>query len=344
MPDKTITAMNKNINFSIPVCMTLLICILFFCCNAVSNKKTNPEKKAATLPGKLVISNNDTCYIYDNADTVTHKFGIRNDSLIMYYSLQWMNTKDSFIAIEYYKSKTEYVTQSNLVCLDLSGNLVDRIYEAKFHELAGGGRLSQHDSLLYFTVTVKGDVKRDIFEGFNAEKRILIMDFTKKKIIREIKGFTVDLEDNNAPWIVGENRFIFSIHSSRKIMAGNRKVNKSSADKPGVYICDLETGRRELLIPDGNSAVASPIGKRICYIRDKRVYIRNLSDNEDKLLLSTAAQENVKEVHWTPDGKYIYLLYYKPITGDQEKLIEVSTGREISFQSIAHGYFPYTWK
>jgi WD40 repeat protein len=309
-----------------------------------NDKKSNFKTMEIFLPGKIAVSINDTCFIYDNADTVNKKFKIRNDSQIEYTYYGWLNEADSFIGIEYFKNPREHITQGNIVSFDLSGNIFDRIYESKYNEIAGAPSLSTYDSLLLFTIIKKGDVKQDPFAGFNADKIIIIMDFKKREIIRRIEGFTVDLEESHSPWIFGETHFLFTIPKDRKILLGNNRVNKPPVYKPGVYLYDLSTDQKTLVIPDATNAISCPVDKRFCYIKDQSVYVRDLKDNSEKILY-TWNQGNIPHLNWSPDGKFIYMLCYDHnLHGSQEKLIESSTGKEIPFKKIHHGFYLYAWK
>jgi hypothetical protein len=104
------------------------------------------------------------------------------------------------------------------------------------------------------------------------------------------------------------------------------------------------------LVPGGHFAVASPVRKEIAYMKDKSIRVLNLDNNNDKIIYEIGSKEKVPDIHWSPDGKYVYLAYFNYHFGlsdlftSGEKLIEVSTGREMSFAKIGHGFHPYTWR
>lgn len=333
-----------KIIFKIRMLLLGLISPIVFACLMKNDKKPDKLTSEIILPGKIAVSINDTCFIYDGAGIVSGKFKIRKEDQIEYGYFTWLHKKDSFIGIELLMYPAHKILQGNIVSFDLSGNIIDRIYDST-GEIAGIASLSANDSLLLFTSITRGNPGKDPFAGFNAEVSIVIMDFKKKEIMRRIEGFTMALESLRSPWIYGENRFLFAISEDRKIIVEGERVNKKSKYDPGIYIYDLSTGQKKLLIADGHSVRCSPVDLRFSYIKGQSVYIMNLKDNSEKILY-TWEKGNIPHINWSPDGKFIYMLCYdKNRHGSQEKLIDADTGSEIPFKKIGHGFQTYySWK
>ena len=122
----------------------------------------------------------DTCFIYDNSNTATAKFKIMSDRNIQYSGFMWLNNSDRFIGTEYFKTDTTGIYKADVVALDLSGNIVDRVYESQDGEIAWYGYPSRTDKRLLFTTQKKGDLKVNPLEGLNRSLTIMVMNFKKK--------------------------------------------------------------------------------------------------------------------------------------------------------------------
>jgi hypothetical protein len=125
-------------------------------------------------------------------------------------------------------------------------------------------------------------------------------------------------------------------------------VNAVEAVK-GVYLFDVLSGERELLVPGGRSAIGSPTMDQIAYEKENSIRVMDLTTGTEKIIYKYTSREIPRGKHWTPDGKDIYFAYtYKWGVRDMfntgEKLIEVNSGKEKSFKKIGHGFNPYTWK
>lgn len=319
-------------------------CFIFLSCIDNANEKKAEEE--ITLPGKIAVSINDTCFIYDNTHTGVAKFKARNDEHIEYGNFTWINKQDSLLGIEYIKESKNKINQRNIACFDLNGNIISTIYEAGDSMLAGIPYLSKKDNRLLFTLEKLGDFRKNPFAGLSSEQSVVIMDFDKKEILKKIEkiGRTPNFTIDDSPWLFDETRFLYSIVGGRQIIAYGKRVNPESADPPGVYIYNITTDQKKLLIRDGHSVTCSPVDIRISYIKDQSVYVKDLKDNSEKILY-TWKKGNIPHMNWSPDGKFIYMLCYnRSFHGSEEKLIEVTTGKETPFKKIHHGFYSYTWK
>ena len=287
-------------------------------------------RKEIILPGKIAVKIDDTCFIYDNSNTATAKFKIMSDRNIQYSGFMWLNNSDRFIGTEYFKTDTTGIYKADVVALDLSGNIVDRVYESQDGEIAWYGYPSRTDKRLLFTTQKKGDLKVNPLEGLNRSLTIMVMDYKKREIAKIADlGTTVNFELNESPWLYDEDRFVYSIRGGRKITLGDKQINSDQMGKPGVYIYNLISNEGQLLIPDAHFAICSPINFQIGYVKDQSISLMDLKTNTTKVLYKLKSNDKVYNIHWASNGKFIYV-YYFTRQMPEEKLIEVSTGKEVS--------------
>jgi hypothetical protein len=136
------------------------------------------------------------------------------------------------------------------------------------------------------------------------------------------------------------------------IVEGEEQPINPLETKGGVYIFDVVTSKRSLLIPGGFSAIASPTNNSIAYEKDNCVIVRDLSNNKEHTIYKYKSNETILGKHWTPDGKSIYISYLSrsPLgelfkTTDK-KLIDASSGEDLPFKNIGGMQYgsSYTWK
>ncbi|MBI1767615.1 MAG: hypothetical protein HY015_11150 [Bacteroidetes bacterium] len=311
------------------------------------------NQKQILLPGKIAgLSSDQTCIIHDLGE-IRSKFQLRNDKEFSYSGLRWMYNDDSFIGVEYLRTESGRIYKGNIVRFGINGEIIDRIYESEDGELAGDTYPSRNDKKLLVTTERIGDKKKNPLEGLSRKQSVMIMDLEHKKVIKKIEniGSSPSLQIEESPWLYNGDRFVYSITSGRKIVNEGEVINPVEEGYAGVYIYDLTTDQKKLLIPGGRFAIASPIDNRVAYIKNnKSINVLDLNNNLEETVYEIGSKEKVPNVHWTPDGKHIYLVYFDYYLGlsdlftSGEKLIEVSTGTEIPFEKIGHGFTSYTWK
>jgi len=309
------------------------------------------NRKEIILPGKIAVeSSSDKMYfIYDSSFSSKSKFNVIYDKKIRYSGFSWMNTSNEFIGIESFHTDTSGTYKGNVVRFDLGGNIVERIYESAENEIAGGTYLSVNDKNLIFMTLKSNKRTENPLEGLTPMLSLVIMDFEKKQVIKKIDsiGRAPNFEMHESPWLFDESRFIYSISGENKIIVEGVNINPVE-EQAGIYIYDIVTDQKKLLVPNARFGVCSPVDLRIAYLKDQMIEVLNLKDNSTKMVYKTGSKEKISNIHWTPDGKYIYLVYFKNYSSNYfdsgEKLIEVSTGKEIPFKKIGHGFHSYTWK
>lgn len=316
---------------------------MFLCVTCVSCKMKKTEKP---LPGKIAVEDimHHVCTIYDNSDSAAITFKIKNEQDVHYNGFTWLNRKDSLVGSEYIAGQKREDYKGNIATFDTKGNLAERLYMSKPGEIAGLIFSSRNDKYLLFTTDTVGDIDKNPFEGLTRMNSIMIMDLQKRKIIRVFKdvgimpGFTI----HESPWLFDETRFVYSYTRPE----GYDQNNKY--DSSGVYICDIGNGQKKLLIPNAYFPICSPTSLKIAYIKDQALRVLNLETKNSVVIFDAAKNIRFRDIHWTPDGEYIYLAYFSDYPFGMfffhEKLIDVATGESIPFKKIDFGLFAYSWK
>jgi len=304
------------------------------------------------LPGKIVVSTlmEHKYSTYVNSDSPKSSFNLSKNPGVEYSGVNWFNTRDAFIGTESINRLTSTEYRCNIVELDLSGKMTERIYEAKKGELAWPKYPSWDDKYLIFTTHRNVDPKVYPLEGLTPMLSLVIMDLKQKKVITKIDsiGRSPNILIEESPWLHSGYQFVYSIDGGTKLKGKEKLINPVEATE-GIYLLDVPAGERKLLVSGGHSAIASPTGNRIAYEKDNSIRVLDLNSNEEKIIYKHSSKEQLFGKHWTPDGKHIYLAckYYWGI-GDMfntgEKLIEANTGKEKPFKKIGHGFASYTWK
>jgi WD40 repeat protein len=271
-------------------------------------------KNKISLPGKIavvpVMSQAKAYSFYDNSDKIKFELKLRDDKGVEYGQLHWVHNVDNFIGVESLKTKNLGTSRSNVVQFDLQGNILDRIYESTEGEFTGLTFLSQNDNRLLFVSTI---APADPLEMLTVEESVIIMDFNEKKIIRKITnvGRSNSLVMKESPWVCDENRFIYTIEGGGSIMVQGRGYLPKEEKISGIYIYDLSTDQHQLLIPNGRLGVCSPVNQQISYAKGKSIWILDLKDNTKRKIYNVGSNGRIRNIHWTPDGKNIYLAYSK---------------------------------
>ena len=303
------------------------------------------------LPGKIVVGDifTNEYSVYINSDTPQINVGLFENKKVQQSGLIWLNNEDNFLSSEIIPG--EYFDyRINVIKVDLTGKLIERIYEAEKGELAWVCYPSHQDEYLLFTTHKTMNPEIYPFEGLTPMLCLNIMDLKEKKIITKIDsiGRSPNFELNESPWLIDGENFVYSLSDQTKIISEGEVYNTLGNKAPGVYKYSLKTGKSSLLVPDATTAVASPVKIEIAYVKDKKIYILDLNNNSQKLIYEFSSKKNASDLHYTPDGKMVYIRFGgRDFTGyysSTEKLIEISTLKEIEFKKIRDEYSWYSWK
>jgi hypothetical protein len=307
------------------------------------------------LPGKIVVSNSQKheYFIYVHSDIPKTSFKLGYDNEVQHSWVEWLNTKDAFVGTEGIPGLTPKEYRCNIIQFDLSGKITGRVYEAEKGELASPRNSSWDDKYLLFTIEREADPIKYPFEGLAPMVSLAVMDLEQKTVVAKLDsvGRFPNLRIEESPWLHEGYQFVYSIYGGIKFkLEGREELINPVEITEGIYVFDVLSGERRLLVPGGHSAIASPTSNKIAYEKDNSIRVLNLDTNEEKIIYKHSPKEKLRGKHWTPDGEYIYFAYtyYSGITdilnSNGEKLIDASTGKEKPFKSIGHGFHSYTWK
>jgi hypothetical protein len=182
---------------------------------------------------------------------------------------------------------------------------------------------------------------------------LAVMDLEQKKVIVKLDsvGRFPNLQIEESPWLHEGYQFVYSIYGGVKFkLEGQEELINPVESPEGIYLFDVLSGERKLLVPGGHSAIVSPTSNQIAYEKDNSLRVLDLKTNKEKIIYKLSSKEGLSGTPWTPDGKSIYFAYthYSRITDilndNGEKLIDASTGKEKPFKKIGLGFYPYSWK
>lgn len=327
------------------ILVIIIACSVIFCCTTTNEQKL--------LPGKMVVRKQgfDSTEIIVSADgknISTFKFNAKGE--IQYGGCTWLNTEDTFIGDECIPGKDHMEYRCSIVKFDLHGKVIDRIYEAEKGELAWPAYSSKEDQYFLFTTHRILDYRQYPFEGLTPMLSLHIMDMKTKKIIKTIDsiGRSPNFRLNESPWLIDGRQFVYSISEVAKLMMEGEPVNPETR-KLGIYLYNLKTGEEKMIVPDAFNVIASPVANQIAYEKKESICVLDLENNSEKIIYKKGAHENIRDIHWTPDGQSIYLAYVNQydielFNNSGEELIDIKSGEEVPFKGVNQGFQNYSWK
>ena len=90
---KTVIAMNSKSLKTYLILFTCSFCFVFM-----------DERQTISLPGKIAVSFNDTCYVLGNSKTTKYQFPI-NGRDFSYGGFRWRNKSNDLVGVEYLNSE-----------------------------------------------------------------------------------------------------------------------------------------------------------------------------------------------------------------------------------------------
>lgn len=322
--------------------LVLVLLLLFSSCGE--------QEAQEVLKGRIATYNHMTkeysIYIDSKTPVASFKIGDRLSGI------DWLSNKDEFLSSEEFPGITEMDFRIDIVRCDLSGLVKERIYKSEKGEIAWPLYSSKNDKHLLLTTHHRADPKVYPFEGLTPMLTLVIMDLEKKTIIHKIDsiGRSPNFKVEESPWLYSGDRFVYSIDGGVQLrLEGQSEMINPVTSEAGVYIFDLNSKSRKLLVPGAHTAIASPTKNLIAYQKDNSIRVLDMFTNEETVIYEYSPNEQILGMHWTPDGEYIYFAYKHPwgiwnqySTG--EKLIQASSGDETPFEKIGHGFHTYSWR
>ncbi len=287
----------------------LLILILTFtiisCGSRFDGETTVIGKEAALDSDKNIISLRE--------DSTWRKIELKGDTTKYYGGLEWSNTSDDFLTIEYSRNENGRLVEGDIVKVNQNGELVEKIVDNKPGKLIWGMSLSKNDNKLLF------GIKLDYFDPENPLAQLdlpisyFIMDYKKNEIVKKLDtvALSKNIWINNRPWLKDENRFIYDFRTDRKMRIADDKSENEPTGESGIYLYNTETDEYSLLIPGGYSGEVSPTVDKIAYLKDKGIWVYDVDSKSHELLYTLNKKESTASVEWTPDGNYVYFVSYE---------------------------------
>ena len=304
------------------------------------------QKKVLELNGiELVKSSVQTnkCFVYSNYRLVKELNLKQGDKT--YSGLKWENQGNKFLAIEEIENKNGKTISSNLVIMDTSGNVVETVIQSKYGEYIGDAFLSRNDKRIITTVITHNSGIENLFcDNYS----FAIIDFNNRTVIKKMNSFYKGCSSiylDESPWSPDEKKFVYVVSQPVEVSIQGDKVTPSNADykKPGIYIYNIENNNDSLLIIGGHNAVWNQTNNSIAYIMRNNIWTYNADSGIHHIVYNTAPDEYIQNIHWTPDGNYLYIICPTKRKYN-EKLIRVSDASIIPFKKLNIGRADYSWK
>lgn len=303
----------------------VVFCILFY-----SHSSAQDQKISITGRTALFDSRNNIIHIRN--DSNWQKIELNGDKNKSYSGLILNNRADNFLVVEYSENKSGRTVEGDIVAFNIHGDSINKVFDSKTGELAGNLCLSKNDTKLLFTLKNDYFKPSDPLGQFNRPVNILIMDFKTRAIVRKLDtvGMSLNVWINEAPWLSNENSFIYDFRTDRNVKMYNDTSEERRIKQAGIYLYDINLDKTSLLIPDGYSGVVSPLEDKIAYLKDKGIYVYNVSTKASELLYSLNNNEKTAFVNWTPNGDYIYYESYSVnyLGANRAFLIRISDKRK----------------
>jgi hypothetical protein len=328
----------------------IYIIILSSMINACSHQKNANDNKLL-LPGKIIVRKtpdvNGSCYLYSN--NVKTDFTLPKTSEKEYSGIRWMNRSDCFVGVE--NVQLQYKTiHSNLVLLDTLGNVIKNVINTQKGQYEGAPYLSPNDSLLFFITEVESKIQSGL-DLFRRPVTINVINFKTQALVKQIPNVcdNIKFDIQESPWSSDGNSFVYSIVNDIKIQVVGETEPGELKTNSGVFVCDLNADTQRKIADKGRCAVWSPAGGVIAFIADNKIWLHNVVTGENELFYEAEKNEQLKVIHWAPDGKYLFVVCPKYFGSNfnmkhNEKLIEIIGKREVDFVKPNIGLNNFSWK
>jgi hypothetical protein len=284
--------------------LTFILIIILQSCNAKTDFKIDGlriMKIHLNINKFIVFSGNQT----DTIDLTVFKGHEFIDPVIN-------NAKSDFYLHEYWKNNDLKSYYHQIIKLDFKGNIIDTIYRALDNEDITSYMLSTNDNLLVirsndyheWLKSSRSDITMFTppFDSTKYQIDYKIINVATKEIVKQFNlESTFSIPDFN------ENSWA---PNSDKILVTSKDINSYPDRKTDkIYIYDL-SANFFTLVDTGYNAIWCPIDEnRIAYQKEKNLFLYNIEKNSRILIKTLGEKENIREIRWTPDGKYIYYNY-----------------------------------
>jgi hypothetical protein len=331
----------------------ILFIVLFQACKV--------QKDLYKVSGKIADEDGFYCEVFTSEKRIS-KFQIelpykkkdfsgkfKNHSL---NSFRWF-INDQLLAVEGVEVGHEGMICSNLVIVDINGEVVERLTDNKKYHYIGYAYATKSGRKIFYTSSynpppVKMDHnKEDISKRLNPSSALHIMDYKTREVEVTIENFSKDkggmLTFRESPWSPDERMFIYTIQKKPLVTLMGESVDDRDTTIGGSYIFDIEKKQDVKFIPGSYQAIWSPNGNTIAYLKKRNIWLYDWEKDLHTPFIGSSDDFKINDIHWTPEGDYIYVqCIYKGKYS--EKLFSVRDGKEIPFKKLKLKDPYYTWK
>jgi hypothetical protein len=250
-----------------------------------------------------------------------------------YHNPKWFNTQNKVILNEivYLNNGIERI---NLICFDIDNSKITRLMEVDSGKQISDAYVSYDDSLL---VLVKSKLGEKLERG--QLESIIFKNLSTDEILIEQEIDFDNIELYESPWS----------KSNEKICFIGKSNNETKKD--GLYVYSINSRKYQLIRNKVEKAIWAPDGCNIAFLLEGSIYIYDLnSQKEIRKIYTNSRYERITDIHWTPDSKNIFMICPKKFFDSKlfynynEKLIDIQSGKVLSFIQPRLGYNQFTWK
>lgn len=275
---------------------------------------------------------NNTIYDKEYGDTVYYhiiSFYHNTNNLI---ALKTIHTKDNS------RDKKQF-QYCQILKIDTNQNILDTIYQGNDDEHIFNVRLSQNDSLIFFT-TVKAS-KMNISLSSESYKFCILNINNDTITLRKKVPFNdaVYVEFSNNPWSYNNKYLTFHLGGENFITYEEFVEKQNSKEKSniaGVYIYDIKNDKFKF-IAQGGAPSFSPTKNIIAYNYDEKTNLFDLNNGNQTTIYKTKIYEFLGSLEWSPDGNYVLIrcrgeqFMIMPIRKSKLRLIDITSIEEVEY-------------
>lgn len=299
-----------------------------------------------TLTGKIVSQG----YLTDTLDicflpTTCWKVVLPSNEHVSYRGCRWTPVGDSLLCNQIVQKNG--IRAEQVVLFNLAGKLLDTVFSApKQEQIADYYASPKEDRLLIFTTYYPSTSASGNFSLYIVNLLTRSLEVTHKGLCTQC---TIDLNENT--WLIDGRRFIYYKNKNRQVFDEARKqyITQTSPDN-GLYLYDIALQSSSFL-QSASLYACSPIEDTFVYLKNHQLQVYTTSQNANAILYTMEKNEYPTKIHWSADGKYVLLAYYKYRFGFdflsyyQEKLIRVEDKQVISHAFLKHiARQEFSWK
>lgn len=267
----------------------------------------------------------------------------------------WLNKRDILLATLFNKAENEGTVSGSLITIDTTGKILDTLYRAKPYEIIQHVGPSPDDKLL-FTGFTRGKYTLAFNGAFFKPISFEIWDLETKTVLKRIDDFcpSMFLSVSESSWSSDSKFLTYAVlgRQDRSLeVIGELNARPTEAPQRGIYIYDVANDSHKIILSDGYDPIWSPRGNLIAFKKDNQIFCYDVEKQTSYRVYKPKAYENLRHVHWTPDGQHLFLRsereYFRlyPLYNYFEKWINVKTKRVRKSQGPRIGRMNrVTWK